>query len=102
MNEVQWKSTLTTMVTAIGTLLVVFGFMPKEAIDYVIENISGVVDAAVKIIGFVTFVGGFAWKIWTNTKANLVTKTANLPEVESIKVNTSELAGASTPENVTR
>lgn len=95
MNAEQWKSVLTTMVPVIGGILVSMNLLPQSVVDFLTGHIA-------ELVGAVAFVAGLAYKIWTNTTNSLVTKTANLPEVTSIKVNTSELAGASTPENVTR
>lgn len=95
MNSEQWKSVLTTIVPVIGGILVSMGFMPQSVLDVLSGHIA-------EVIGAIALIAGFAYKIWTNTTNSLVTKTANLPEVTSIKVNTPELAGASTPENVTR
>lgn len=102
MNSEQWKSTLTTIIPVLGTLLITFGLASKDTVDYIVKNLEGVLGAISTIVGAVSFVGAFAYKLWANRKAGIVTAAANLDEVKSIKVTTPELAGSATPANVTR
>lgn len=86
MNTEQVKNTVSQIVTGIAMFFAGRGWISNELV--------------VPIVSAVVALLSLAFMIWDNTKIAMISKVADLPEVDGVKVNDPAVASA-TPPNVT-
>lgn len=93
MNPTQITTTLAPIITFAAGLLAGKGVFGLSA------------ETWATIIGSILGVGGTIWAAIATRNKNIITTTANLPEVDKIKLSPdapAELASSATPANVTK
>ena len=82
MNALQIATMLRYLILAVGSVLVGWGWLGREALEYVADvgNLAGFVGALMAI-------GTFAWGLWLRRKAGVVADAATLSEVTTIKTD---------------
>lgn len=88
MNWEQISSILRHILTFGGGFIVAKGWISAEALP--------------GIIGAILAVGGGIWAIFNKTPTNMIAATAALPDVQSIKLETSATTEMAAPVNVSK
>lgn len=96
MNPVQMEAFARQVLPIIGTLMTVLGVKAATA--------NALIDMAMTVIGPLMTVVSVIWAYFANNTSAVISKAANLPEVQSIKLEPAVQAEVvnNTPTNVTK